>query len=124
MADLRINETLCTSTVRKPCLPREGESVYLFLSFTINYLDTLSRKLEKLQFKVAYVFCTLHNSLFTTLIKGHQPFCSGDLLLFKFGRNPTGARRLSGIAIGVNDTPTCIAILFPRSYGMCCMCPH
>lgn len=36
MVDLSINETLCTSTVRKPCLPWEGESVYLFLSFTIN----------------------------------------------------------------------------------------
>ena len=47
MVDLSINETLCTSTVNqryecreafpgKPCLPWEGESVYLFLSFTIN----------------------------------------------------------------------------------------
>ena len=35
MVDLRINETLQTGAVRKPHLP-EGESVYLFLEFTIN----------------------------------------------------------------------------------------
>ena len=34
MADLRINETLQTGAVRKPHLPG-GESVYLFLVFTI-----------------------------------------------------------------------------------------
>ncbi len=35
MVDIISNETLCTSTVRKPCLPRKGESVYFFLRFTI-----------------------------------------------------------------------------------------
>ena len=34
MADLRSNETLQTGAVRKPHLPG-GESVYLFLVFTI-----------------------------------------------------------------------------------------
>ena len=35
IVDLRINETLQTGAVRKPHLPG-GESVYLFLEFTIN----------------------------------------------------------------------------------------
>ena len=33
--DPRINGTLCTGTVRKPCLPGDCRSVYLFLNFTI-----------------------------------------------------------------------------------------
>ena len=35
MANYRINETLQTGAIRKPNLPG-GESVYLFLEFTIN----------------------------------------------------------------------------------------
>ena len=41
IVDLRINETLQTGAVRKPHLPG-GESVYLFLEFTIHYLHAIA----------------------------------------------------------------------------------